>query len=113
LYPFIALDSHMFIAGRLMTSLRKAAVLAALASCLSAFAVPAAEPSRERPFGGPPPPQRGPDANVKPGDRSMKPTAGTVCKTATASCKLEPPGAPGSPCSCTADGGATTPGTVE
>jgi hypothetical protein len=58
---------------------------------------------QERPFGGPPPPQR----------RALERKArGTICKTPAVTCKLQNAQPVGGACSCSGRDGEAVPGTV-
>jgi hypothetical protein len=99
-----------------MKSLRT--VLAALALCGIAAVAGHAADTGERPFGGPPPPpsrvDERPFGGPPPLKRSIKPdVSGTICKTATETCKLEKAQPAGAACSCPASGGQAVPGQVQ
>jgi hypothetical protein len=84
-----------------MDALRSLAIVAGLVLCSVSVAV-AAEPSTERPFGGPMPPKT----------RKMEPPKGTSCKTATITCKTQSAQLLGTVCSCAGSEGKPVSGTV-
>jgi hypothetical protein len=98
---------------RSMRSLRPLALVWTLALCSDSFiAAYAGEGAvdrsllylvQERPFGGPPPPQR----------RSLERKArGTICKTPAITCKLQNAQPVGGACSCSGGDGQAVPGVV-